>query len=176
MIVYPAIDLRKGRCVRLQQGDAAAETVFVDDPADAARRWASEGAEWLHVVNLDGALGEAGEANLAAVRRILAAADLPVQFGGGLRSLEDVSALLELGAARVILGTVALREPEVVQAALQRFGPERIAVGIDARAGLVAVHGWRDVSTVGATDLALQMRALGIERVVYTDIARDGML
>jgi phosphoribosylformimino-5-aminoimidazole carboxamide ribotide isomerase len=176
MIVYPAIDLRKGRCVRLQQGDAAAETVFADDPADAARRWASEGAEWLHVVNLDGALGETGAANLIALRRILAAVGLPVQFGGGLRSLEDIAALLELGVTRVVLGTVAVREPEIVQSAIERFGSERVAVGIDARAGLVAVQGWRDLSTVRAADLGLQMRVLGVERVIYTDIARDGML
>jgi phosphoribosylformimino-5-aminoimidazole carboxamide ribotide isomerase len=176
MIVYPAIDLRKGRCVRLQQGDAAAETVFADDPVDAARRWASEGAEWLHVVNLDGALGETGAANLIALRRILAAVGLPVQFGGGLRSLEDIAALLELGVTRVVLGTVAVREPEIVQSAIERFGSERVAVGIDARAGLVAVQGWRDLSTVRAADLGLQMRVLGVERVIYTDIARDGML
>lgn len=176
MIIYPAIDLRKGRCVRLQQGDATAETVFAADPADAARRWLAEGAEWLHVVNLDGALGEAAGENLAALERILPVASVPVQFGGGLRTLEDVARLLELGVARVILGTAAVRQPELVQAAVAQYGAERVLVGIDARDGLVAVHGWLDTSTVRAADLGGQMRALGVTRLVYTDIHRDGML
>jgi phosphoribosylformimino-5-aminoimidazole carboxamide ribotide isomerase len=176
MIIYPAIDLRGGRCVRLRQGDVAAETVFADDPVGAARRWMEEGAEWLHVVNLDGALGEAGAANLAALGRILAAVRLPVQFGGGLRSSEDVTRLLGLGVARVILGTVAVRRPEVVEQALAQHGAEKVAVGIDAREGYVAIHGWRDTSQVEAVKLAGEMRALGVRRVVYTDVRRDGML
>lgn len=176
MIIYPAIDLRGGRCVRLQQGDFARETVYADDPVEAAGRWAAEGAAWLHVVNLDGALGRSGEANLAALARIRRAVDLPIQFGGGLRSLEDVDRVLGLGVARVILGTVAIREPEVVREALARYGAERIAVGIDARDGRVAVAGWTDVSEVGAVDLGRRMAALGVQRVVYTDVARDGML
>ena len=176
MIVYPAIDLRKGRCVRLQQGDAAAETVFAADPADAARRWLAEGAEWLHIVNLDGALGEAAGENLVALERILQVANVPVQFGGGLRTLDDVARLLKLGVTRVILGTAAVRQPELVGAAIAQHGAERVIVGIDARDGLVAVHGWLDTSAVRAADLGLQMRALGVTRVVYTDIRRDGML
>ena len=183
MIVYPAIDLRKGRCVRLRQGDAAAETVFADDPVDAARRWASEGAEWLHVVNLDGALGESahqsaksGKENLAALERILEAVELPVQFGGGIRCMEDVDHLLSLGVARVILGTVAVRKPEIVEQALARHGAERISVGIDAREGRVAIHGWVDTSDVQAVDLAKRMRSLGVKRIIYTDVGRDGML
>ena len=176
MIIYPAVDLRKGRCVRLVRGEAQAETVFADDPVEAALRWASEGAEWLHVVNLDGALGESGAANLAALERILAAIDLPVQFGGGLRSLEDVERVMKLGVRRVILGTVAVREPEVVQAALVSHGPERISVGIDARDGYVAIHGWTDTSEIPAAELARRMCALGIERIVHTDVGRDGML
>ncbi len=176
MIIYPAIDLRGGRCVRLRQGDAAAETVFADDPTEAARRWASEGAKWLHVVNLDGALGQSGAANLEALSRILAAVKVPVQFGGGLRSVEDVERLLTLGVARVILGTVAVREPQVVKQALARYGADKVGVGIDARGGYVAIHGWRDTSGVEAAALARQMRSLGVEWIVYTDIQRDGML
>lgn len=176
MIVYPAIDLRGGRCVRLERGDFAAETVFADNPALAARRWASEGAQWLHVVNLDGAVGHSAEANLAALGRILAAVDLPVQFGGGIRSLKDVGRLLALGVERIILGTVAVREPRVVRDALEQHGPEKVMVGIDARGGRVAIHGWTDTSDVDALDLARQMRALGVGRVVYTDVERDGML
>jgi phosphoribosylformimino-5-aminoimidazole carboxamide ribotide isomerase len=176
MIVYPAIDLRGGRCVRLQQGDAEAETVFAADPTEAARRWAAQQAEWLHVVNLDGALGESGAANLAALERIVEAVDLPIQFGGGLRSLEDIERLLDMGVARVILGTVAVRNPEIVAQAVETHGPQRIVVGIDARDGLVAIHGWVDTSDVRAADLAQRMRDVGVERIVYTDVKRDGML
>lgn len=177
MIVYPAIDLRGGRCVRLCQGDVAAETVFAADPVEAARRWEAEGAEWLHIVNLDGALGHPGATeNLQALERILAAVTLPVQFGGGLRALADVERLLELGVARVILGTVAVREPQVVAEALARYGPERVSVGIDAREGRVTIHGWTDTTDLDASELADRMRALGVRRIVYTDVKRDGML
>lgn len=176
MIIYPAIDLRRGRCVRLRQGDAAAETVFANDPVEAAQRWVGEGAQWLHVVNLDGALGEGSEANLAALGGILAAVDVPVQFGGGIRSVEDVGHLLDRGVARVVLGTVAARQPAVVADALQRFGPQAMAVGIDARNGRVAIHGWQEVSALSAVDLGQRMAELGVARVVYTDVGRDGML
>jgi phosphoribosylformimino-5-aminoimidazole carboxamide ribotide isomerase len=176
MIIYPAIDLRHGRCVRLQQGDAAAETVFAADPVSAARRWVAKGAEWLHIVNLDGALGEESAANLAALERILAAVDVPVQFGGGLRSAEDVGSLLELGVTRAILGTVAVRQPEVVEQALARYGSEAVAVGIDARDGKVAIHGWQETLTLSAMVLGQRMAGMGIVHVVYTDVARDGML
>jgi phosphoribosylformimino-5-aminoimidazole carboxamide ribotide isomerase len=176
MIIYPAIDLRKGRCVRLVQGAADAETVFADDPLEAAARWAAAGAEWLHVVNLDGALGESGAANLAALERILAAVKLPVQFGGGVRSAEDVRRLLTLGVRRVILGTVAVRQPEVVEAALAEHGAEAVAVGIDAREGRVAIHGWTDTTEVSAVDLGRRMAERGVRRAIYTDVARDGML
>ncbi|MFP3896098.1 MAG: 1-(5-phosphoribosyl)-5-[(5-phosphoribosylamino)methylideneamino]imidazole-4-carboxamide isomerase [Anaerolineales bacterium] len=176
MIVYPAIDLREGRCVRLQQGNAQAETVFADDPTEAAHRWTEEGAEWLHVVNLDGALGGSGAANLAALERIMGAVDLPVQFGGGLRSLDDIGRLLDMGVARVILGTVAVREPQVVQQAVAAHGAQCVVVGIDARDGLVAIHGWVDTSDVQAVDLARRIKDVGVERVVYTDVQRDGML
>ena len=159
MIVYPAIDLRGGRCVRLEQGDFGAETVFAQDPVKVARRWSLEGAQWLHVVNLDGALGRSGASNLRAVERILAAVQVPVQFGGGLRSAEDVDRLFDLGVARVILGTVAVQSPEVVEEALARHGADRVSVAIDARGGQVAIRGWTDTSFVDAIDLARRMAA-----------------
>ena len=179
MIVYPAIDLRAGRCVRLRQGDFTAETVFAADPVEAARRWADEGAAWLHIVNLDGALGAGGEAagaNLAALERIRAAVPLSVQFGGGVRSLDDVARLLAMGVSRVVLGTVAVRHPEVVAEAVARHGAEHIVVGIDARGGRVAVQGWTESSQVTARDLASRVAALGAAHAVYTDVGRDGML
>ncbi|MFO7696249.1 MAG: 1-(5-phosphoribosyl)-5-[(5-phosphoribosylamino)methylideneamino]imidazole-4-carboxamide isomerase [Anaerolineae bacterium] len=176
MIVYPAIDLRRGRCVRLQQGSTDAEIVFADDPVDAAQRWAAEGTQWLHVVNLDGALGEGGRENLRALERILAAVTVPVQFGGGLRSASDALRLLELGVSRVVLGTVAVSQPEVVVETLMRVSPDQVAVGIDARLGRVAIHGWRDVTDMPAVTLGRRMARLGVERLIYTDVARDGML
>lgn len=183
MILFPAIDLRRGRCVRLKQGDPAAETVFGDDPAAMARQWAAQGAQWLHVVNLDGAFGDAdlpaGAAmpiNLQRLAEMRQAVDTPIQFGGGLRGLTDIELALALGATRVVLGTAAAQHPEMVQAALARFGSERIVVGIDARAGQVVTHGWAETSGVAAAELATAMQRLGVLRVVYTDISRDGML
>jgi phosphoribosylformimino-5-aminoimidazole carboxamide ribotide isomerase len=175
MIIIPAIDLKEGRCVRLLQGRKEDETVYSDDPAAVARRWQDEGATYLHLVDLDGAF-EGGSRNLGAITRILEAVAIPVELGGGIRSLDAVSRLLSLGLDRVILGTVAVRQPEVVRAAVERFGPDRIVVGIDAKGGRVAVKGWVETTEVGAVDLALRMKALGVRRVVYTDIATDGML
>jgi phosphoribosylformimino-5-aminoimidazole carboxamide ribotide isomerase len=194
MIVFPAIDLRQGRCVRLRQGDPMAETVFGTDPAAIARHWVDQGAEWLHVVNLDGALGEAVTVpegfdrepdpvwltslprNWQCLYAIRRAVNVPIQFGGGLRRLEDIALALRLGATRVVLGTVAVQQPERVAAALDHFGPEPIVVGIDARQGRVAIHGWQELSSLAATDLACRLAALGVRRVVFTDITRDGML
>ena len=183
MIVFPAIDLRRGKCVRLRQGSPEAETVFSDDPVAMAEHWATQGAEWLHVVNLDGAFGQASS-NLRVVKEITSSKlkaqssnfKLQIQFGGGLRTMADIEGALGLGLARVILGTVAVKEPSLVAEAVQRFGTERIVVGIDARNGNVATHGWQEVSSVTATELAYRVMELGVERVVYTDIARDGML
>jgi phosphoribosylformimino-5-aminoimidazole carboxamide ribotide isomerase len=181
--IFPAIDLRRGRCVRLRQGDPGEETVFSDDPAAMARHWVSQGATWLHVVNLDGAFGDEvrGAAaklplNLQRLQEIRTAVEVPIQFGGGIRSLEDIALALDLGATRVVLGTAAVQNPARVREALARFGPERIVVGIDARDGWVATHGWLSVSDVRALDLALAMADAGVQRVVYTDISRDGML
>lgn len=197
MIIYPAIDLRHGRCVRLRQGDPNAETVFGEDPAAMARLWAGQGAEWLHVVNLDGAFGAtqaqitalheppgqrrtgAGETlpiNLQRLLEIRRAVDIPIQFGGGMRTLEDIRLALELGADRVVLGTVAVENPKLVSDAVDLWGADRIVVGIDARDGRVATHGWQETSHMDDVDLGHRMHALGVRHVVYTDIGRDGML
>lgn len=176
MIVYPAIDLRNGHCVRLQQGKFESEVVFASDPCEAAQRWTSDGAEWLHVVNLDGALNKSGQVNLEALKRILGVTRVPIQFGGGLRSLDDIGYVLGLGVARVVLGTVALQQPEVVAGAVETWGADKVAVGIDARAGIVAVQGWTENSSVLAEELAVRLKEYGIKRVIFTDIARDGML
>jgi phosphoribosylformimino-5-aminoimidazole carboxamide ribotide isomerase len=174
--IYPAIDLRAGRCVRLRQGRSDQATVFSDDPVATARQWTAAGASWLHVVILDGAFGEAAAANEQAIAGILGAVDVPVQLGGGLRDLAAVESALALGVARVVLGTVALTQPQVVGEAVRRFGPERVAVGIDARDGMVALRGWQETSAVSALDLACRLQLLGVRRAIYTDIARDGML
>lgn len=185
MIVFPAIDLRRGRCVRLRQGRAEDETAYDDDPAAVARRWVAQGADWLHVVNLDGAFGEPHAAprgsrlpvNLQRLAEIHAAVpETPIQFGGGVRSLAGVETALSLGATRVVLGTVAVRHPDLVTEAVQRFGAGRIVAGIDARDGQVATHGWRETSDTAAAALGRAMRLRGVTRAVYTDIARDGML
>jgi len=181
MIAFPAIDLRQGRCVRLRQGRPEAETVFSDDPVAMAAHWVIQGAEWLHVVDLDGAFGRASS-NLRMVKEIVSSnfhpptSNIQIQFGGGLRTMADIEEALELGLARVILGTVAVKEPSLVAEAVQRFGADRIAVGIDARKGNVATHGWQEVSSVAATELAFRVKELGVERIIYTDISRDGML
>lgn len=178
MILLPAIDLRGGRCVRLRRGDPAAETVYGDDPVAMAERWVAEGAQWLHIVNLDGAFdGEgAGAANLEALQAILRRVPVPIQFGGGLRTLDAVTRVLDLGVRRAVLGTAAVRNRELVTTALARFGAGRLVAGIDARDGLVAIHGWRETTDVRAAGLGRELRALGMERAVYTDIGRDGML
>ena len=186
-IIYPAIDLRRGQVVRLRQGDPAAQTTFADDPAAVARRWVEQGAEWLHVVNLDGAFTLSGQdddqrlglnlsLNLKRLAEIRSATSLPIQFGGGLRTLDDVALALALGATRVVLGTVAVRQPQIVADAVARYGAEQIVVGIDARDGLVATHGWQETSALDTLTVAQRMKALGVQRIVYTDIARDGTL
>jgi phosphoribosylformimino-5-aminoimidazole carboxamide ribotide isomerase len=175
MIVYPAIDLKGGQCVRLLQGRMEDATVYGKDPAAMARKWAGMGAKWLHVVDLDGAF--AGQsANLEAVREIVAAIDIPVQLGGGIRSLDHIRLLLEkVGVQRVILGTAALEDPELLQQAADQYG-SRIAVGIDAVGGKVAVRGWADVSDEEAVELGNRVRRMGVQTVIYTDISRDGMM
>ena len=174
MILYPAIDLKDGQCVRLYKGRMEAATVFSDDPAGQARAFAEAGARWLHVVDLNGAF--AGKAvNGAAVAAILQAVDIPVQLGGGIRSAGDVAAWLDAGIARVVLGTLAVKAPEVVREASLRF-PGRIAVGIDARGGKVAVEGWAEESALDAIELARRFEDAGVAAIIYTDIDRDGAL
>ena len=172
--VYPAIDLRGGKVVRLKEGDPARMTAYSDDPAEVAKRWLGMGAEWLHVVNLDGAFGESDHANRSALESILKTG-ARLQFGGGLRSLNTIDAALSLGVSRAVLGTVATEQPEIVAEALKKFGATKIAVGIDARDGFVSVRGWKDDSHISAKDLALQMRTLGLHTVIFTDIRRDGL-
>lgn len=174
MILYPAIDLKDGVCVRLQQGDMARATIFNDSPAAQARTFAAAGAKWLHVVDLDGAF--AGEPrNAAAVEAILAAVRIPVQLGGGIRTAERIAFWLDRGVSRVVLGTAALRDPGLVFAAA-RAHPGRIAVGIDARDGRVAVRGWSEQSDMTALDLARRFEDAGVAALIFTDIGRDGML
>jgi phosphoribosylformimino-5-aminoimidazole carboxamide ribotide isomerase len=174
MEIIPAIDIRGGRCVRLYQGDYDRETVFADDPAVAARRWRDAGARRLHVVDLDGAR-EGRAANAASVERILAAVDIPVQVGGGIRDLETVQRYLSAGVDRVVLGTAAVKDQALLESALARF-PERIIVGVDAREGVVVTEGWLDTSGIAAPDLVRQVAELGVPRVIYTDTVRDGTL
>ncbi len=174
MILYPAIDLKDGQCVRLQRGDLDRATVFNADPADQARAFIAAGAKHLHIVDLDGAV--AGKpVNERAVRAILAAVSVPVQLGGGIRDRDTIARWLEAGIDRVILGTVALGDPALVEDACAEF-PSRVAVGIDARAGMVAVRGWVETSTMTALDLARRFEDAGVAAIIFTDIERDGML
>ncbi|NDJ74762.1 MAG: 1-(5-phosphoribosyl)-5-[(5-phosphoribosylamino)methylideneamino]imidazole-4-carboxamide isomerase [Chloroflexi bacterium] len=174
MIVYPAIDLRHGRVVRLLYGDPARETVHSDDPIATAERWQAAGAQWLHVINLDGALGESTLA-LDSLRAITAVG-LPVQFGGGLRSLDDAARARDAGATRVILGTLAVRQPELAGAAVERFGAEGVAVALDAKGEQVATHGWQELSPWTPAELGQRFAEDGVQHALYTDITRDGDL
>ena len=174
MHIYPAIDLLNGRCVRLRQGDYARETVFSDDPAAVARKWVELGADRIHVVDLDGA--KAGKpVNGPAIRKIVEAAGVPVQLGGGLRTDADLAAVFDWGVRWAVLGTRALQSPEWVRAAAER-SPDRIVLGVDAKDGFVATEGWLEVSQVKAVDLAKQVSDAPLAAVVYTDIAKDGMM
>lgn len=172
MLIIPAIDLKGGRCVRLLRGEMSAETVYGDDPVAMGRRWVAEGGEYLHVVDLDGAVS-GQPVNGAAIAALCRELSVPIEVGGGVRSVERAAELLAAGVDRVIFGTAALAHPEVVGEACRRF-PGRIAVGIDARAGRVAVRGWTETSSVTAIELARRVQDLGAARVIYTDISRDG--
>jgi len=174
MILFPAIDLKDGRCVRLELGDMNAATVFNDDPADQAGTFAAQGFEWIHVVDLDGAFAGTPR-NADAVRAIRAAVDVPVQLGGGIRDLATIEAWLSAGVTRVILGTAAVRNPELVREACRAF-PGRVAVGIDAKGGYVAVEGWAETSELRAADLAQRFEDCGVAAIIFTDIDRDGIL
>jgi len=175
MLIIPAIDLKNGSCVRLLQGRKSDVTVYNDDPVQVAREFAAAGAQMIHVVDLDGAFSETGSPNRAVVRRIVDAVDIPIEFGGGVRSLDDVQQLCDLGVARVVLGTVAAEAPAKLKEFVSRFG-SKICVGIDARDGRVMTHGWETATPLMATNLARSVAECGVERIIYTDIARDGTL
>ncbi|MEE4254681.1 MAG: 1-(5-phosphoribosyl)-5-[(5-phosphoribosylamino)methylideneamino]imidazole-4-carboxamide isomerase [Desulfuromusa sp.] len=174
MIILPAIDLKEGRCVRLEQGLMDKDTVYNDDPAAQALLWQEQGGEFLHIVDLDGAFAGVPK-NKSAIQAIVSAIDIPSELGGGIRDLETIEAYLDLGINRVILGTVAKENPDLVKEACRRF-PGQIVVGIDAKDGLVAVRGWADVTEKKATEMAKEMEGFGVEAIIYTDISRDGMM
>ncbi|KAA0580246.1 1-(5-phosphoribosyl)-5-[(5-phosphoribosylamino)methylideneamino]imidazole-4-carboxamide isomerase [Azospirillum sp. B21] len=174
MIIYPAIDLKDGACVRLLRGEMSQATVFNTDPGEQARLFQSQGFEWLHLVDLNGAF-EGKPVNGAAVESILKSVTIPVQLGGGIRDLNTIGMWLEKGVSRVILGTVALRDPDLVKTACREF-PGKVAVGIDAREGYVAVAGWAETSDIKALDLALKFEDCGVSAIIYTDINRDGAM
>lgn len=178
--IYPAIDLRGGRVVRLKQGDPARATIYGDDPGASAQRWLRIGASWLHVINLDGALEEADSANLLALKAILDVArqHLPkgqIQYGGGVRTIADVERVISLGVDRVILGTVAISSPEIVEQAVKTFGSEKIAVAIDVYDGRVKVRGWQEQTDQDPVSLAGNLVEQGVTTLIYTNIARDGV-
>ncbi len=174
MIILPALDIKDGRCVRLYQGDYEQVTTYDDDPVRVALRWQEAGTQWLHVVDLDGAA--AGRpVNSDLIKRIRAETKLHIEVGGGLRTLDDIDMLLNLGVERVILGTIAIQNPALLSAALRRW-EERIVLGLDARAGKVAISAWRDTSQIDAVALAQELDKLGVQRLIYTDISRDGSL
>ena len=175
MQLYPAIDMKNGQCVRLRQGAFADMTVYGADPAQMALKWQEAGASFLHLVDLDGAL--AGRSvNEAAIRSILSSVSVPVQIGGGIRTEAAVEYMLSLGVQRVIIGTKAAEEPEFLKKLVDAFGADRVAAGIDAKNGMVAVHGWEQVSGISAVELCRKMQEYGVRHIVYTDISRDGML
>ena len=174
MIVIPAIDLKEGKCVRLEQGLMEKDTVFCDNPSEQALEWQRQGGELLHIVDLDGAF--AGKpANRSAIEAIVGAVSIPTQLGGGIRDIQTIEAYLSLGVGRVILGTAAQRNPALVEEACRLF-PYRIVVGIDAKNGMVAVQGWAEVTDMRAVDLARRLEGHGVTAIIYTDISRDGMM
>ena len=175
MIVIPAIDIKDGKCVRLLQGRMEDETIYGDSPREMALRWQREGAAYLHIVDLNGAFEGRG-VNDDAVREIVEAVDMLTELGGGIRDMARIDALLKMGIGRVILGTAAIENPDLVSAAIEKYGPERILVGIDAKNGIAVTRGWAADGGRPAVDLALDMKRRGVARIVYTDIARDGML
>jgi len=174
MIILPAIDIKDGQCVRLYQGDYAQVTTYDSDPVQVAVRWQKAGASWLHIVDLDGA-AQGHPVNMPLLQQIREATSHHIQVGGGLRTIEHIEHVMSIGVERVILGTIAITNRALLQEALARYG-ERIAVGLDARDGKIAIEGWRETSDVLAIDLARELSALGVRRFIYTDISRDGSL
>lgn len=175
MQLYPAIDIKDGKCVRLTQGLFDNVTIYSDTPADMARQWVEQGSTFLHLVDLDGAL--AGKSvNETVIRAIAQTVSVPIQIGGGIRSAEAIQAMLDAGVTRVIIGTKAVQHPAFIKEIVERFGAERIVIGVDAKDGMVAIEGWEKVSSLSALDLCNQMKAYGVRHIVYTDISKDGML
>lgn len=175
MRLYPAIDIKDGKCVRLKQGRFDEQTVYSDKPEEIAVKWEQLGASYIHVVDLDGAL-DGVWTNKEVIRNIVKSVSVPVQTGGGIRTMSDIEERLEVGLDRVIIGTLAVKNPDFVRKAVEKFGSDKIVVGIDAKDGMVAVNGWEEVSSISALDLCLQMKEYGVKTIVYTDIAKDGML
>jgi len=178
MQIFAAIDLKDGKCVRLVQGDPNAETVYSEDPAAVAETWETIGVDWLHVVNLDGAFGDAKKSakNVDALQSILDRVTTPVQFGGGLRSPSDIEQALNMGVDRVVIGSMAADRPRQMLDILGQFGPEQIVLGLDVKNGQVATHGWRKLAGTNALDLVQAIQTAGLRHIIYTDISRDGML
>lgn len=175
--IYPAIDLRNGSVVRLKQGDPSQQTVYSDDPVAMAKRWTGEGAGWIHVVNLDGAFGDAqaARANRKALAAIASATQAKIQFGGGVRSLADAKAAFDAGANRVVIGTAAAENPELIAQVITQYGAERLVVGLDSRNGMIVTHGWQSAMEITAAELGNRMREMGVIHALYTEVARDGM-
>ncbi|MEM1125320.1 MAG: 1-(5-phosphoribosyl)-5-[(5-phosphoribosylamino)methylideneamino]imidazole-4-carboxamide isomerase [Bacteroidota bacterium] len=176
LLVIPAIDLRGGQCVRLYQGSYEQETVYYEDPVRMAKLWRVQNARVLHLVDLDAARGGADDRNRTVIREVCAAVDIPIQMGGGIRTMEDIEQALELGVYRVIIGTAAVRNPDLIDEAVARFGCSRVVVGIDAKDGEVRVQGWTTGSGLDAVEMAVDMERRGIRRIIYTDISRDGTM
>lgn len=174
MIIYPAIDIKDGKCVRLLRGSFDDVTVYGDDPAEMAKKWEAQGGEYIHVVDLDGAVKGHG-VNAEAIRRICESVSVPVQTGGGIRTMEDIEAKLSCGISRVIIGTKAVSDPEFIKNAVEKYG-SKIAIGIDAKDGKVAIEGWEKTTEYDAVEFAEKMTALGVKTIIYTDIATDGTL
>jgi phosphoribosylformimino-5-aminoimidazole carboxamide ribotide isomerase len=174
MIIYPAIDLRGGKVVRLKEGRPDQQTIFSDDPLETARQWQEAGAEWLHMVNLDGAFAEANDNS--TILEKAAALGIKIQFGGGLRSLNDMAQALDQGAARIVIGTAAVKEPEIVAEAVRRFGVDAVCVALDAKDGKIATHGWQETTELTPIELGRQLAEGGLRHALYTDVRRDGSL
>lgn len=174
MIIYPAVDLRGGKVVRLKEGDPNQQTIFSDDPVATAREWMASGADWIHMVNLDGAFADANDngAILAEVAKLGA----KVQFGGGLRSMADIQRAIGAGASRVVLGTLAVKEPGIVREAVANFGSDAVCVALDARDGLVTTHGWTEKTAMTPVELGVKMAEVGVRHALFTDVSRDGKL
>ena len=175
MKLYPAIDLKDGKCVRLVQGDYNQVTVYGNSPAEMAKKWESLGGDYLHIVDLDGAKEGKG-INDEAIKAIVEAVTIPIELGGGIRTLEDIKAKLDIGVDRVILGSAAIKNKELVRQAIETFGPEKIVVGVDAKGGMVAIEGWLEVTKVSALEFCKELETIGVKTVIYTDIAKDGMM